>query len=302
MKLLLSGITGFIGEHLTARLLADGHELIAIAKDQDDKKQIERKNIQALLITGSDLSDLRAKIKSTRVDGCIHLASCFLVNHKTEDIPDLMNSNILFSTQLLELAVKSDIPWFLNTGTFWQHYNNQPYSPVNLYAATKEAFITIARFYQETSNINFITIKLNDTYGPGDKRPKIFNLWKKAIVEKQSLEMSPGEQLIDITYIDDVVEAYVKLINLAATDKKRVMNGKSFAVSSGKVQTLKDLARIYEKSTGQVLAIQWGKKAYRAREVMVPWDKGEPVPGWKPKVSLAEGIVKTFADSPGNTT
>jgi nucleoside-diphosphate-sugar epimerase len=192
---------------------------------------------------------------------------------------------------MLDSAFRTNVSWFINPGTFWQHYRNKEYSPVNLYAATKQAFESVARYYMEISAINFVTLKLNDTYGPNDTRPKIFNLWKKIAETGASLEMSPGEQYMDIVHIDDVVDAYVRMMELLQEDNKKKFNGRVFAVSSGDLIKLKDLAVVFEKVTGKKLNILWGKKPYRKREVMAPWNKGEIVPGWKPKVSIEEGIA-----------
>jgi nucleoside-diphosphate-sugar epimerase len=167
---------------------------------------------------------------------------------------------------------------------------------VNLYAATKQAFEDIAKFYLDTSGINFVTLKLNDTYGPADKRKKILNVWMNCIQTGEALDMSEGEQLIDITYIDDVVDAYVTMIKLLENDTSSSLKGKFFAVSSSKPLKLKELAKIFERISSGKLNINWGAKPYRSREVMIPWNQGKSIPGWKPRVSLEEGI-KRFINS-----
>ncbi len=291
MKILITGVTGFIGKHLSKKLLKQGNTIYAIIRKQSAREKLEQNNIKCF-IDNNSTEDLITYFENEKFDGVIHLASCFIVEHKPEQIIELINSNILFSTRVLEAATRSNVKWFINTGTFWQHYENRDYSPVNLYAATKQAFESIAEYYMETSKINFVTLKLNDTYGPEDTRPKIFNLWKKAAETGEPLGMSLGEQLIDIIYIDDVIEAYVSMIKLLKNDNAREFRGKSFAVSSGNPVKLRELAGIFTKVTNKKLNIRWGERPYRKREVMVPWNKGESVPGWSPKVSLEEGIKK----------
>jgi nucleoside-diphosphate-sugar epimerase len=101
--------------------------------------------------------------------------------------------------------------------------------------------------------------------------------------------MSPGEQLIDLVYVDDVVDAFM----LAAERliQESVEGHECFAVSSGKPIPLKQLVDFYCHVTRRSLSIHWGGRAYRIREVMVPWTTGNPVPGWDPKVTLEEGIL-----------
>jgi len=274
MKLLISGSTGFIGEHLVKKLKNLGHNV----------ETISRQTVDSL---GSET--LSNFYKEKHFDGIIHLASLFIVQHKEDEIPNLIESNIILGTRLLEFAAKSKVKWFLNTGTFWQHYQNKDYSPVNLYAASKMAFEDITRYYMEAQSLNVVSLKLNDTYGPGDKRKKLFNIWKDAIETGSVLDMSPGEQLMDVVFIDDVVNAYLSLISCLESNPGKVQN-KTFAISSCNLMSLKDLSKIFEKVAEKKLNINWGGRSYREREVMQPWQNFELVPGWEPKVKFEEGI------------
>lgn len=293
MKILISGCTGFIGGYLAARLLREGHEVSAIVRQSTDKQNLPKGNI-SIFVLSAEIEELILFLEKEKFDGVIHLASLFLYAHKSSDVKGLIDSNVLFSTILLEAAVAAKVPWFINTGTFWQYYENKEYSPVNLYAATKQAFETIASYYLQISPIIYVTLKLSDTFGPGDRRPKIFNLWSNIAKSGQSLEMSPGQQLIDISYIDNVIDGYMQLVSLLSADTAPEIHGRSFALQSNERMTLKELAAVFEEVTGTKLNIAWGKKEYRPREVMVPWETGETVPGWQPNVSLREGIKRTF--------
>jgi nucleoside-diphosphate-sugar epimerase len=73
------------------------------------------------------------------------------------------------------------------------------------------------------------------------------------------------------------------------------MGHETFAVSSGAPIRLKDLVAVYQRTTGQMLPIEFGGRPYRPREVMLPWNRGRPLPGWRPRVDLAEGIRRTTA-------
>lgn len=291
MKLLVSGATGFIGRHLIKRLFDEGHEICIITRPSSPAKQLENINVY---IWDGDSEKLISFLQTQRFAGIIHLASLFLAQHKPTDVAGLINSNLLFSTTLLEAAVRSEVPWFINTGTFWQHYQNASYAPVNLYAATKQAFEDVARYYMAVAPINFVTLKLSDTFGPNDTRAKIFNLWMKISKTNEALDMSPGEQLIDISYIDNVIDGYVHLMQLVAADTEQKLNGRSFALKSKERMSLKQLASVFEEVTQTKLQVNWGKKDYRPREVMVPWETGETLPGFEPKISLREGIKRTF--------
>jgi nucleoside-diphosphate-sugar epimerase len=216
-------------------------------------------------------------LRELRVTGVVHLASKFVAEHSRHNIDDLIASNIGFGTHILEACTQAGIKWFLNTGTFWQHYNSATYDPVNLYAATKQAFENIAKFYAEAYGLQFCTLKLCDTFGPGDTRKKIFNLFEKIALSGEVLEMSPGEQLIDIVHVDQVVSAFLKLIHQLDGSMDVAGNCESYFVSSDRKITLKELANEYQVTHSVRLNIKWGGRPYRKREVMIPTCVGTKV-------------------------
>lgn len=291
MKILVTGATGFIGRNLLKVLLDKAFEIHTIVRIDSNTSIID--NRAKIFKYDENIDNLIEYFHEEKFDGIIHLASLFLASHTLKDISNLINSNIKFGTELLEASKSSDVKWFINTGTFWQNYENEEYNPVNLYAATKEAFEAIAKYYTETSDLIFTTIKLNDTFGPNDTRNKVFNLWNKVAKTSETLEMSAGEQIIDISYIDDVVNAYEILINHLMSHKANEFKNKTFAVKSDERVSLKKLSKIFEEATNSKLNIIWGARQYREREVMVPWKNGVRVPNWTQQYSLKEAIQKT---------
>ncbi len=177
----------------------------------------------------------------------------------------------------------------MNTGTYWQNYlhDSTEYDPVNLYAATKQAFIDISKYYTETSDIKFVTLKICDTYGPKDPRRKLMSLFKQYAESGEQLKMSPGEQKINLLYIDDVVNGFITLVNLLC-NKTQLKN--EYVLSAKKTYSLRELAGIFETVSKKKLNILWGGLPYREREVMTPWQQGNLVPGWKQKTDIHQGI------------
>ena len=289
---LVTGGTGFIGSNLIAGLLAKGWVVHAIVRSRADLKALAGSagTIQLHEHDGST-EGLVGILAEAKPDVVFHLASLFLSAHAPKDIVSLIQSNVLFSTQLLEAMIESGANNLINTGTSWQHYQNQACSPVNLYAATKQAFDAILQYYVEAKGLKAITLKLFDTYGPNDPRPKLFHLLEKVASTQERLEMSPGEQLIDLVYIDDVLAAYLLAAERLLLNK--VGHQETYVITSGNPIKLKDLVEVYSRVIGKPLPVVWGSRPYRPREVMVPWHNGEILPGWEPKVSLAAGIART---------
>lgn len=288
---LVTGATGFVGSHLVRRLLADCWQVHLVVRAGSPLKPVADLEEQ-LTVHRHDgsIDGLLSIVRNSKPDLVIHLASLFLPQHRAEDLEPLIRCNILFPVQLVEAMAANNCYRLINAGTSWQHYQNHDYSPVNLYAASKQAFEVLLQYYLETTPLRAITLKLFDTYGPGDPRPKLFKLLDTAARQMTPLAMSPGEQLIDLVYIDDVVESFVlageRLLNSAVERHER------FPVSSGKPVSLRELVTLYERALGKKLPLEWGGRPYRQREVMVPWNTAQPLPGWQPRIGLEEGLAR----------
>ena len=288
----ITGATGFIGNHLAERLLRDRWHVHLLTRKESNIKRLG--NLHGLLKVHEHNGTTQRAIEimhQAKPDFVFHLASETMVDHKPEDLSRLIESNITLGAQLLEAMAKTGVRYFINTGTFWQHYHREDYNPVDLYAATKQAFEEILRYYTECKSLCAITLKLFDVYGPNDHREKLFTVFKKISKTDKVLLMSPGEQVLDLVYIDDVVEAYLRAAKLLASNQNRAAN-QSYVVNSSRQVTLKKVAAIYEKVAGEKLNIRWGGRPYRAREIMLPW-RGKRLPGWKPTVNLETGIRRT---------
>ncbi len=286
---LLTGATGFVGGHLAQALLRDGWTLHLVVRQGSDTGSVREIAGSATLHRhdGSTASLVRI-VSESRPDVVFHLASLFVVQHAPADVEPLVRSNVLFPTQLLDAMAAAGIHRLVNTGTTWQHYNDRDYSPVNLYAATKQALDAILQYYVEATPLKAITLKLTDTYGPRDTRKKLFSVLRAAARERRPLAMSPGDQLIDLVYIDDAVKAFLVAGERLLSDA--VTGHETYAVSSGRPVRLRDLVERYTRVTGIALQVEWGIRPYRPREMMIPWRGGAPLPGWNPSTSLEEGL------------
>lgn len=294
---LVTGASGFIGKHLCQRLLKDGWTVHAIVRYTTNVNELIKLLDGKITCHYYDAMDnhLVKIIGEVQPTAVFHLASLFLVNHQFEDIVPMVSSNIILATQLVDAMIQNGVYHLVNTGTSWQHYQNNIYNPVNLYAATKQAFLDIVKYYQEISPLKVITLTLFDTYGPGDSRQKLFQLLNKVAQTKEVLQMSPGQQLVDFVYIDDVIDAFCQAANLLNNDTNDYSG--EYAVSSLEALPLRDMVKVYEDVFGEKLNIAWGERPYRQREVMTLWSNGKVLPGWTPKFNLKRGIDRTLNGS-----
>ncbi len=287
MKILVTGATGFIGTNFILQM-HDRYEIIALVRKSSN---IDKIKDYCKICYYEDFAVLKENLQEEQIDGVLHLATLYLKHHRPEDLKDLIDSNILFGIKLLEILYLIGFSgWFINIGTFWQFYQNLSNNPLNLYAATKTAFFNIANYYTQIAKYKFVTILLNDTYGLNDWRPKIINLWKKSLETKEAIRMSGGEQIIDMLYIDDVINAFEKCIH--NFENKKNTNNVIYALHSKERITLKQLSNIFEECAQEKLNIIWGVLPYSNRENFIPFEGGEKLPNWEQKIYFREGILK----------
>ena len=261
-KCLITGATGFVGSNLARKLVNNNWDVTIICRKDSSLENIEDiLNKVKVYRYENQIEKLIRFFKENDFGVVYHLASLFIAEHKSNDIKNLIQSNILFGTEILEAMKESNTNLLINTGTSWQHYNSEEYNPVDLYAATKEAFEKIIKYYIEAENIRCVTLKLFDTYGENDKRPKLINLLNKFADERKILDMSLGEQKLDLVHIDKVTESFIKAFELLENNIE--LKYDSYGVSSGKQISLKEIVENFEKESGKKVLINWGTKNAR---------------------------------------
>lgn len=292
---LVTGASGFVGACLVRYLLQNGWRVHLLLREQSHVDAFSASEGQ-LTVHRCDGSydSIEQIVKASAPDVVYHLASLFLAQHQTGDIARLIESNLLFPTLLLEAMHKCGVRNLINTGTSWQNYENLDCKPANLYAASKEAFEKLALFYIDAYGIKMTTLRLFDTYGPGDKRKKLFYLLRETARSGAVLNMSPGEQIINAVYGEDVAAAFLLAgEELLASDTSA---NRVYGVSAEKLLSLRELVAMYSAVTEYAVNVNWGALPYRPREVMSPWTNYVSVPGWQQKTSLVDGIMAMESD------
>jgi nucleoside-diphosphate-sugar epimerase len=297
----ISGASGYVGSNLCRKLLSEGTRVHALVLpgSEGQLKNMRVKITRPDKISGDpspgqpeihvpdgSVETLTDIIQRADPEIVFHLASVFIHSHKPGDINNLVTSNVLFGTRLAEAMVNAGVKRLVNTGTAWQHFMSESYNPVDLYAATKQAFEDILEYYIRAKGMQVTTLKLFDTYGPDDPRPKIINLLRKTADTGVPLKMSPGYQKLDLVHVDDVVYAFTR----AGEELISSTHGlhRKYGVSSGNPVTLRELVERLEKIWRKTIPVNWGALDYREREVMEPWRGFEPFPFDRPLITLED--------------
>jgi nucleoside-diphosphate-sugar epimerase len=292
-RALVTGATGFIGSRLVPALRAGGWSVHAIVRPAS-----EAARVAALRDAGTEIHvhdgthvGIEMIVDKARPTCTWHLATKFVPQHRAEDVVPLVRDNVEFGTSLLDALVRFGGPApVVTAGTAWQQHNNTAYSPMSLYAATKQAFDAITAYYSGVLQARIVECMLFDTYGPNDPRKKLLWALANAARTDEPLKLSgEGRQFIDFVHVDDAVRALL----IAGERAMGAPPGTSerWAVRSAESLTVRGLVERFGRARGSEIPVEWNARPSRLREMNVAWTAGEVLPGWSPRIPLDEGLA-----------
>lgn len=289
---IVTGATGFIGSRLVISLIEKGWSVAIITRRSSRLDELEDILDKISVFQYDDYSELETVFKTFNAKIVFHLAANSFFDFGTKEIGEIINTNITFGAQILYYMEKYNIKYFINTGTSWQHYNNENYNPVNFYAATKQSFEDIIDYYVKSTQLSAITLKLFDTYGVNDPRNKLLNLLLETAKSGSSLELSPGEQVLNFVSIEDIVDAYHKSTLIFKKSKKSFHY--FFALIGEDSYSIKELCDLIIKISNSKCQYVFGAKPYRKKEIMKHWNSKNILWNWRPQKGKLESFIVNF--------
>lgn len=296
MKVLLTGATGYLGRHLTEALTAMDHELILLVRSADKLSPLLQNVVVPVTVIRIDDKDWKEKLRAASPDGVIHLAAFLSSADDAATIDQLIDANIRFGTHLLDALKGRPLRFFINTGSFAEYNGNDVKmpEPAYLYAATKTAFRPILQYYQRLMGFRLLHVIPYTIYGRSGDAKKLIDYIYEALDAAVPVNMSPGEQVLDLIHIDDVIRFYLQLLKHpdALTGSTGV-----FHLGTGTGTSPRQLCGILEKATGKKANINWGGRPYRDLDTMyavAPPDSLAGRIGWKAEISIEQGIQQDY--------
>ncbi|MFH0883564.1 MAG: NAD-dependent epimerase [bacterium] len=327
MRLLVTGSAGFIGYHLSDRLLREGHEVVSLDNVNDyydvrlKQARLERLETQAgFQFVKGDLADegaVRSLVDRGPFDAVIHLAAQAGVRYSLEKPRVYIDSNLIGFFHILEMCREMKIKHliFASSSSVYGLNTHQPFSvdqpvdhPVSLYGASKKANEVMAHSYASMFGVPCTGLRFFSVYGPWGRPDMALWRFARAIHLGESIDLyNHGDMERDWTYVDDIVEGIVRLIPLEPSvneswnsdDPSPATSSAPFRVlniGAGRAVRLQRFLELIEEELGKkaqvnLLPMQPGD----VRSTHANIDSLKALTGYQPQVQVEEGIHRTLA-------
>ncbi|WP_156854535.1 NAD-dependent epimerase [Oceanobacillus sp. AG] len=235
MNILLTGSAGFIGYHLSRRLLNEGHKVIGIDNVNDyydpqlKKDRLTQLNHNNFTFIKTDLEDtetINRVFKEYKPEIVINLAAQAGVRYSLENPYAYVNSNIVGFTNILEACRRNHVKHLIyaSSSSVYGANESKPFStsdnidhPLSLYAATKKSNELFAHTYSHLYGLPTTGLRFFTVYGPWGRPDMALFLFTKAIVNNEPINVfNHGNMMRDFTYVDDIVESITRLTKRTA--------------------------------------------------------------------------------------
>ncbi len=279
---LVTGATGFLGSHVVKKLLTEGQKVVILKRSFSDTKRLEAELCKVKSYDIDKLDDFADVFQNQHIDVVIHTATCY--GRQGEAVEQIYDVNLNFPLKLLEHSLRFNTDTFFNTDTILSKY-------LNWYALSKKQFSEIGQQFAHLGKINFIDAKLEHMYGEDDSNTKFVTFMLEALQSNQAeLKLTAGEQRRDFIYVDDVVDAYWKILTAQGNDKKY----RQYELGTGKTISIKELVTLAKAITKSHTKLVFGAIPYRENEIMESKAdiSGLQAIGWNPQTLIREGLKK----------
>ena len=327
MRILVTGSAGFIGSSLTIKLLERGDEVIGIdnhnnyydpsLKEARLARFIDHKNYTHIRVDIEDKEAVETIFKKHQFEAVVNMAAQAGVQYSIKNPLAYINTNIVGFANILEGCRDNNVGHlvYASSSSVYGANTNMPFSihdnvdhPLSLYAASKKANELMAHTYSHLYSLPSTGLRFFTVYGPWGRPDMALFMFTKSILEGKKISVyNYGKHTRDFTYIDDIVEGVIRVIDRPATpnqnwDGENPNPGSSLApwriynIGNNSPIEILDYIKAIEDSLG-----------IKAEKELLPLQPGD-VPdtyadvndlikefNYKPSMSIKEG-VKNFTD------
>lgn len=327
MHYFITGTAGFIGFHLARRLLADGHQVTGFdgmtpyynvkLKQMRHAALAQYPAFKPVIAMLEDRAAVEDAMAAAKPDVVIHLAAQAGVRYSLEYPQSYLTSNVTGSYNIIELAERHKVKHLMlaSTSSIYGANPTVPFretdradEPLTIYAATKKSMELMAHCHAHLHKTPTTAFRFFTVYGPWGRPDMAYFKFVDHILNDQPIEIyGEGQMSRDFTYIDDLVEAIVRISHVIPDESNRIADEKIETLSrqapfrlvnigGGQPENLMDFVELVEKALGQpairkMLPMQKGDvpRTYAAPDLL------QALTGYTPSTRLKDG-VKAFVE------
>ncbi len=292
-KILITGSTGFVGQHLEQELKKLGAKVFGVSRSGGEN------TIRANIV---DFNTIDKIIKTKKIEICYHLAAEALVESGQIDPYNTFKNNIEGALNILESGRRNNLEKIIIASTSHVYGDHKPpyletFSPrpSRPYETSKTCIDLLAQSYANTFSLPVLIPRFVNTYGPGDLNfnrlvPKTI----KSVLNNEPPKMWGGGAKRDYLYIDDVVNAYILL---GEADMSKIGKNRIYNFGSSNIFSVQEIIEKIIELSGKKFRIEKIKDE-RDFEINVQyssWKKAKKMFRWDPEYTIDEGLLKTIA-------
>ena len=303
MKAIVIGASGFIGSHLVDGLLEAGYDVTAVARRFPGLIPTSSQKMLGLRLVQADMADAAALCSvMADADVVFHLASGSLPQSSNRDPFDDVQVNLLGGLNVLEAARQAGVDRLLMVSSGGTVYGppqrvpiteDHPTNPTCAYGITKLALEKYVALYEQLHGLQGLVLRVSNPYGERQRlnaTQGVIPVFLGRALRNEPLEIwGSGSTIRDFLHISDVVKALLAVAVYDGTERL-------FNVGSGQGTTLNELVQLLQQELGRELKVVYQpSRNFDVPTNVLSIEKTRHCLGWKPEVSVSEGLHRFHA-------
>jgi UDP-glucose 4-epimerase len=302
MRILVTGGAGFIGSNLSKRLVNDGHQVVVLDNLLRGNK-LDKSTFDAIQFINGDVRDFETVNSAAKgCDVIFHFAAVLGVDIVADKPVETMDVEVIGTRNIVNAALSNNVQQVLyaSTSGIYGHTSFENLLTEEILVDPKTSYAMAKRYneiylasHYEEKKINVISLRFFNVYGHNqDNRMVVPRFFEQAKSNEPITIFGTGKQTRDFTYIDDTIEACVRLMNIKGCHIVNIANENEWCIE--------DLGLKIVELTGSTSSIQYIDAPKKRYDYEVERRVGsslklQAMTGYKPATNLEEGLLKIIA-------